>query len=215
MKPVLLFNFYGAVSRWKSHVLINIVSESHPEKSLLHPLDLPPDSSLIGLERPVLGVEHPQLLLALLFLALLPRPVEFAPFGVRFGNLLAPGTSHSGVHGLSAMCLAGWEPGCQDRSLLDDTLGPRRDGCHLDDERNISVGVDAVSTDHTSVSVDRDAERRADRCWQVVGEGLWQRRWWNEVVVHDEKVHWLDIWSILEGFFLGTVMSWHHTWDVF
>merc|ERR1719500_1749987 len=65
------------------------------------------------------------------------------------------------------------------RSLLDDTLGPRRDGCHLDDERNISVGVDAVSTDHTSVSVDRDAERRADR--YGVGEGLLLLRWCDEV----------------------------------
>jgi hypothetical protein len=54
-------------------------------------LDLDPEGRLLGLERPVLVGEHCQLLLALYFLALLPLPVEFAPFRVRFGNSLAPG----------------------------------------------------------------------------------------------------------------------------
>jgi hypothetical protein len=70
----------------------------------------------------------------------------------------------------------------------------------MDDERIISVGVDA----------DWDAEWRADRRGQVVGVALWLR-WLYEGVVHIENydVHWLHfhIWSIVEGFPLGTAIS--------
>jgi len=86
--------------------LIYIVSKSHPEKSRLHPLDPVPDISLLGFERPVLGVEHPELLLVLFFLGLLPLPVEFTSFAVRFG-FLGPRASHTGVDDLFAMWLDG------------------------------------------------------------------------------------------------------------
>jgi len=119
-------------------------------------LDFVPDSSLFVLENLVLGVEHPQLLLLVFFLGLLPLPVVSTPFEVRFGNFLGPGTSHTRVDGRSAVCLGGCEPWAWTRYRLDDTLGPGRGvGIHLNDT---SFGVDDVRSQH--------------RCGLVIEEGL-------------------------------------------